>query len=203
MTTTSCYQNLNLPEGASISEIKSAFRHLAKAHHPDAAGQTSQDVDKFIKAQTAYQNLLKKAVAHNQAQQAETTTSTDTIGPNWCFTSIKEVGLDVHYRLEVLKSTNGSFKLVLPWQVREACPRCLGLGQTLGRVGQGSLYRPHTCSKCEGRGFISRKTRMEITINPEMVGQDKIRLKKAGLYNPKDAKRGDLILDITWVDQLA
>lgn len=205
-TNTSCYQHLNLKEGASLSEIKNAFRHMAKAHHPDAAGQTSQDVDKFIKAQTAYQKLLKKAVAHNRTRSTETTFSSKTlktVSENWRFVGRREAGLDIYYRLEVLKSvTGGEFKLVLPWQTQQACPRCLGQGQTLNRVNQSSLYRPQTCSKCEGRGSISRETKLETTISPEMVNQGKIRLRKAGLYNSKEARRGDLILEIVWVDHL-
>ncbi len=204
----SSYQELNLPEGASLGEIKAAFRQMAKAYHPDAAGRTSDDVEKFIKAQSAYQKLMKKAVAHNRARRAEEARTAEAgekpqpPAANWRFESRREVGLDVHYRLFILRPGAEGGRVVLPWQAREACPRCLGQGRTLSRVGQNALYRPATCGKCGGHGTITRDSQLEVTITPDMVGRDKIRLRKAGLYNAQTAQRGDLILDITWVDRL-
>ncbi|MDR1044677.1 MAG: DnaJ domain-containing protein [Candidatus Adiutrix sp.] len=210
MSKTSSYQDLNLREGASVSEIKAAFRHLAKAYHPDAAGRDQADVEKFIKAQSAYQKLMKKAVAHNRTRRAEEaarqpdSAALREAAPaaNWRFESRREVGLNVHYRLFVLRPETGGCQVVLPWQAREACPRCLGQGQTLARLGRNNLYRPSTCDKCGGSGTVTRESRLEVKITPEMVGLDKIRLRQAGLYEPKTARRGDLILEIDWVDQL-
>ena len=203
MSNLNSYQELNLREGASINEIKAAFRNLAKRHHPDADGRDAADVEKFIKAQTAYQKLMKKAVAHNQARRAEAARAAETaratkVAPNWRFIGRREVGLDVYFRLSVVRPESGGCKVVIPWQAQEACPRCLGQGRTLSRLGQNSLYRPCACSKCGGQGVVSRESSLEVDIKPEMVGQDKIRLRKAGLYNAKSALRGDLILEITW-----
>lgn len=204
------YQDLNLPEGASISEIKAAFRRLAKAHHPDAAGRTQADVEKFIKAQTAYQRLMKKAVAHNRLRRAaaaqkpaaRTEAAEPQAAANWRFVSRREVGLDVYYRLQILRPGPEGGRVTLPWQAREACPRCLGQGRTLAKVGQNSLYRPCACPKCEGQGAVSRDSRLEVALSPDMVGRDKIRLRRAGLYHPQSAGRGDLILEVVWVDHL-
>jgi len=210
MTHLSSYQELNLSEGASISEIKAAFRQMAKTYHPDGDGRNQADVEKFIKAQTAYQKLMKKAVAHNKARRAAKEAAqaeaprenTDQVAANWRFESSREVGLDVYYRLSILRPAAGGCQVVLPWQAREACPRCLGQGRTLAKIGQNSLYRPTTCTKCGGEGTVTRESKLDVTITPEMVGQNKIRLRKAGLYNAKTAQRGDLILDITWVENL-
>ncbi len=209
MTNLNPYQTLNLPEGASINDIKAAFRRLAKAHHPDAAGRTSGDVEKFIKAQTAYQKLLKKAVAHNRARRAEEAApaggqaepkAAPRAAANWRLEATWEAGLDVHYRLSILRPAEGGCPVVLPWQAREACPRCLGQGRTLSRVG--SLYRPCACTKCGGQGTVARESRLNVNLTPEMVGRGLIRLRQAGLYNAQEARRGDLILEITWVDHL-
>lgn len=211
---TSSYQDLNLREGASIGEIKAAFRHLAKTFHPDAAGNDPRNVENFIKVQSAYQKLMKKALAHNQARRRAASRNSETFGQrnrpapktaaeNWRFESSREVGLDIHYRLSLLKPLDGAAcRLRLPWQAREACPRCLGEGRTLAKVGQGDLYRPTTCAKCGGSGSLSRDSQLEVNITPEMIGRDKIRLRQAGLYQPRQAQRGDLILEIKWVDQL-
>ncbi|UQZ88219.1 hypothetical protein C4J81_02925 [Deltaproteobacteria bacterium Smac51] len=197
----SIYNDLNISEGASINEIKAAFRNMAKAYHPDSVGAGNANVEKFIKAQTAYQKLMKTAMAHNKARRsAQTETNEENLAANWRFASRREVGLDVYFSLSILRPADGGCKVVLPWQAKEACPRCLGQGQTLGRVSSGSIYRPATCTKCGGHGTITRESKLEVSITPEMVGQGKIRLRKAGLYNAKTAERGDLILDISWVD---
>jgi len=201
----SSYQDLNLTEGASISEIKAAFRQMAKTYHPDAAGRDQADVEKFIKAQGAYQKLMKKAVAHNRARrQTEETEARreNQTAANWRFESRRELGLDVYYRLSILRPAGQDCRIVLPWKVQEACPRCLGQGQTLAKIGQNSIYRPCTCAKCGGKGTLARDSQVEVKISAEQIGQSKIRLRKAGLYNAKSAQRGDLILDINWVEEL-
>ncbi len=199
----SIYSDLNINEGASIHEIKAAFRSMAKAYHPDSVGGDKADVEKFIKAQSAYQKLMKRALAHNAARRAAKAVNTEEkAAGNWRFESRRDVGLDVYYRLSILRPAHGGTRVILPWEAREACPRCLGQGQTLGRVSGGNIYRPAACTKCNGSGSISRETKLEVSITPEMVGQGKIRLRKAGLYNAKTAERGDLILTVNWVDEL-
>src|SRR3954471_2420653 len=49
------YRTLGLAQGASIDEIKSAYRRLAKIHHPDAAGE--KNVPRFLAIQAAYEQL--------------------------------------------------------------------------------------------------------------------------------------------------
>lgn len=50
------YSILELPFGSNISEVKQAFRRLAKIHHPDKGG----DKEKFEKIHTAYVNLCNE-----------------------------------------------------------------------------------------------------------------------------------------------
>jgi hypothetical protein len=47
---------LGLKEGATSSEIKAAYRLLAKIHHPDVGGNSAE----FIEATAAYKRLLQK-----------------------------------------------------------------------------------------------------------------------------------------------
>ncbi len=49
------YRTLGLSRGASIDEIKRAYRRLAKIHHPDAAGE--KNVPRFLAIQAAYEQL--------------------------------------------------------------------------------------------------------------------------------------------------
>ncbi|XP_057432521.1 chaperone protein dnaJ 11, chloroplastic [Lotus japonicus] len=55
----SFYEVLRVDQGASPTEIKSAYRSLAKVYHPDAAVRRSPEVDggDFIQIRNAYETL--------------------------------------------------------------------------------------------------------------------------------------------------
>src|SRR5512141_2125242 len=53
------YRTLGLPRGASVAEVKRAYRRLAKANHPDAAG--SGALARFLAIQAAYEQLVEGA----------------------------------------------------------------------------------------------------------------------------------------------
>jgi len=200
MSSLSFYKDLNLSEGASLGEIKAAFRQMAKACHPDAVGSGRADVEKFIKAQTAYKKLLQRAAARNRRKSADSGRG----GRPYRWEERREEGLDVIYRLTVLRPAAGSDRrLVLPARAQEACPRCLGQGRTLSKLGDNGLYRPTVCTRCEGRGALERPVTLAVTITADQVGRSKIRLRGAGLYQASQARRGDLILELTWADRLA
>jgi len=202
MSRTNSYKDLNLREGASLNEIKAAFRQMAKTCHPDAVGAGRADVEKFIKAQAAYKKLLQTAAARNRARRKNA--APDSPGQPYRWEERREEGLDVVYRLTVLRPAAGEARrLVLPARAQEACPRCLGQGRTLAKLGDHGLYRPTLCPKCEGRGALERPVNLAVTIAADQVGRSKIRLREAGLYQASQARRGDLILELIWADRLA
>jgi curved DNA-binding protein CbpA len=49
------YRVLGLPRGATLDEVKRAYRRLAKANHPDAAGATA--LPRFLAIQAAYEQI--------------------------------------------------------------------------------------------------------------------------------------------------
>src|SRR3954471_22044135 len=51
---------LGVPVGASQAEIKAAYRRLAKAFHPDTAGEAA--VPRFLAIQAAYETLTGTTV---------------------------------------------------------------------------------------------------------------------------------------------
>jgi curved DNA-binding protein CbpA len=59
MNQAECYGLLNLKEGASIAEIKSSYRRLARKYHPDVNPGDAQAQAKFIAITEAYQFLLE------------------------------------------------------------------------------------------------------------------------------------------------
>ena len=50
------YRTLGLAPGASLNEIRSAYRRLAKLYHPDAAGERA--LPRFLAIQAAYERLV-------------------------------------------------------------------------------------------------------------------------------------------------
>src|SRR4051812_26541308 len=49
------YQVLGLPRGASLEDVKRAYRGLAKVNHPDAAGPAA--LPRFLAIQAAYEQI--------------------------------------------------------------------------------------------------------------------------------------------------
>ncbi|MDR2368554.1 MAG: DnaJ domain-containing protein [Deltaproteobacteria bacterium] len=195
------YSELNLKKGASESEIKAAFRKLAKEHHPDS-GRPGYDVEKFRNAYRAYRELLGQAkkAGHEAAQKPAPVSPTAFV-----FDGQRTHGLDVYYDLAVERpqSLDGGFGIVLPFTAREACPRCLGKGQTLGRLSPGGdVYRPRTCPRCHGAGSLGRASHLTVRVTAGMAGRGKFRLRGAGGYLPSQARRGDLIVSLRFVDSL-
>jgi DnaJ-class molecular chaperone len=209
--TTSAYKDLNLTEGANEMEIRAAFRRMAKDNHPDSSAKG--DVAKFRKACAAYKELMRKALSARKGSKPASTprgassASAETLHPDstpFVFDGRRTAGLDVYLDLALVKPEPGrTLPLVIPTTALEACPRCLGQGRTLSRVADGSsVYRPQVCPKCSGQGSISRPKSLAVSVTPEMAERGKFRLRHAGGYLPKEAKRGDLIVSLRWVDQL-
>jgi len=58
MNTGDCYRILGLESGASITEVKAAYRRLAMQYHPDVNNGDQQAQVKFIELTEAYKFLL-------------------------------------------------------------------------------------------------------------------------------------------------
>ena len=62
----SAFRVLRLDVGASAAEVKSAYKTLARAHHPD---ETGGDADAFLRRiQEAYEKILAKHERHRDAR---------------------------------------------------------------------------------------------------------------------------------------
>ena len=73
-----CYQLLGIYRGASIDELKSAYRLLARKFHPDLNPGDADSHQRFIALNQAYQILLDRTKLHTPATRTATTTPTPT-----------------------------------------------------------------------------------------------------------------------------
>ena len=68
------YRTLGLERGASLADVKRAYRRLAKANHPDAAGEAA--LPRFLAIQAAYDQIAgpdagtRKTVGRGPARRA-------------------------------------------------------------------------------------------------------------------------------------
>ena len=69
------YRTLGLPRGASLVEVKRAYRRLAKEHHPDAAGPAA--LPQFLAIQAAYEQLVDGTGAPTARQSAARASAAD------------------------------------------------------------------------------------------------------------------------------
>lgn len=66
MDLAACYQTLGLQWGASVPEIKAAYRRLARCYHPDLHPQNVKAAEaKFIELTQAYEQLLQSPHGHS------------------------------------------------------------------------------------------------------------------------------------------
>ncbi|MDR1039748.1 MAG: DnaJ domain-containing protein [Deltaproteobacteria bacterium] len=203
MVTDSLYRELDLNEGASVNEIKAAYRKVAKSCHPDAAAE-SADPDRFSRANAAYRSLLKEVMVALKTgkQAASKELSGGNVSP--CkFIGRKSVGLDVFYDVLVqAPAVGGQTVIRLPWSRQDACPRCLGQGETMKRSGGGFVYRPCTCPRCQGRGFVEEDRTVTLSLTSDMLARGRVRVRNAGSYLPREGRRGDLIVNLRVTEKL-
>ena len=76
-----CYQLLGIYRGASIDELKAAYRLLARKFHPDLNPGDADSHQRFIALNQAYQILLDKTKAKTHSPQT-TATTTRVAQPN-------------------------------------------------------------------------------------------------------------------------
>jgi tetratricopeptide (TPR) repeat protein len=75
---TQCYQLLGIYRGASIDELKAAYRSLARKFHPDLNPGDADSHQRFIALNQAYQILLDKTKTQPHSPQPTPTTTRAT-----------------------------------------------------------------------------------------------------------------------------
>ncbi|MGH2511720.1 MAG: J domain-containing protein, partial [Candidatus Limnocylindrales bacterium] len=73
------YRTLGLDPGATPAEVKRAYRRLAKANHPDSAGERA--LPRFLAIQAAYERLTEDQPGSSRAARRPTDGRSANEGP--------------------------------------------------------------------------------------------------------------------------
>ena len=146
-------------------------------------------------------NGSEKVMALNELNQTHSGAA-DWPGEKWLIQSRDDDGLNVHYHLCIVYPHGQEFQVTLPWLAQETCPNCQGQGVVYHWSHDNSAYNAVECEDCHGDGSYSYDSEINVTINDGLGGQRVIRKRQAGRFNARLGLRGDLILNITWVEEL-
>jgi DnaJ-class molecular chaperone len=195
------FETLNIKPGATIGDVKAAYRRLAKKYHPDSAGPGG-DAGRFYQVHEAYRSLLKELHGRRERQAPSIagydgpTAPVARAGLDWRFEGVTDDGPNVVYVIRVAPdAADRGLKLILPWKAEDACPRCLGEGHTLSTVFGGTRLMRVRCDKCGGYGLVRHNSTVQLDLSPDMIRQGRVRMKNLGHYNPTRGARGDLVIE--------
>jgi DnaJ-class molecular chaperone len=189
-------ERLNLKPGATMKEIKAAYRRMAKIYHPDS-GSTSADAARFNQVHEAYQTLLRDRGYYKEGPSCPVEPPAEAPAPEWRFEGVAEDGAEVVYVIRVSSAGAATgLEAVLPWKAEDACPRCLGEGHTLAPVFGGPHLARMRCDKCGGSGVVKHNSTVVVPLSPDAIAEGKLRMKGMGHYRPTLGRRGDLVVEI-------
>lgn len=194
------FQKLNLRPNATHTEIRTAFRALAKKYHPDSSSSVEPNPRRFQEISEAYRSLIagldfSDSNAINKASNNGGSASPTSFYSDWRFKGVYQDRLDEVYIIKAAHPAHGqALKLSLPWKKETACPNCLGLGYTFERSADGGFFNKIPCTRCEGMGVIKSNAILDLTIPYENIIKGEYRVHGRGHYFPTTAERGDLVL---------
>ena len=174
------YQVLELPYGATLEEVKSAWRAKARTLHPDAnpadqAGAAQQ----FARAKEAYEALMKILAAASAApapeqEKSEKPQETDPYAAwpvhdpflAWPGPTRRGDNLKVAAQVPLEAALFGG-SVTVPLEYKVPCASCAGTGIK-------------GCAVCKGDGFQLMRAKFETKVPPGSQDGAKVRLPRRG-----------------------
>lgn len=157
------------------------------------------EISNFIDVQSSYSDFVTNAAILENGGEINGNFES---GPQWQFQSIREVGLNVFYQVCIVRPRGEEFQISFPWRAQEVCEHCQGQGLVYSWNSDNSAYEGTVCEECGGEGCRAYDSEINLSIDNSISDQPSIRKRKAGRFNPRLGQRGDLIINITWVDEL-
>ena len=184
------YSDLGLGPGASLADVKSAYRRLAKSLHPDLQPGTQNllmsKVNRAYKILRDFLGPQEKAggfsldqayrMVHEHFKKAAAHAWKPSPGPvpllgdppsGWRLSGLRREQGRVIYQVEVSGRPGG---LVLPVRCQKTCRQCEG-----GGIYEGSRQRS-LCPACRGKGRITRADRVTVTLPHDWASGDTLKV---------------------------
>ncbi len=205
------YEILGVPQDASPSDIKRAYRRLAMRWHPDR-NPDPLATERFKEIRLAYDSLLTGDLPDEPVQKADEAPEED---------EPVERAADIRLNLQVtLAEAAAGCRKTIDYHRGKACPTCEGSGEHgitrtrfcqcchgSGRVrdvkrvlvacpecGGRGFFTERICPECGGSGRETASVSLEIIVPPGMLPGDELRLARQGELGTDGMPSGDLFL---------
>jgi len=215
------YQILEISESASQSEVKSAYRKLAKKYHPDVNKDPGSE-EKFKQISDAYESIINPKPKHNPASQYHA---------GWDpFDMFHQRGNNIPVNVRINLDLSEVFKS----QIKEiiysrevlclecdgaggkgtinGCPVCMGSGQNIRSHNLGGMFFQQVlgpcdncsgkgktfeklCGNCRGIGKVQKQESFSINIPVGSLFKAQV-FNEKGNQNQKNQKAGPLVVEI-------
>ncbi len=218
------YDILGVTPGASLDEIKKAYRRLVRKWHPDICGKNMANIKRFLAIKDAYILLKEKVKRKGPSKNLNLSKSFFSNKESLKKSNFPE-GAFSFVQIPIEKALKGTKITIEVNEGDNFCPSCQGLGsipqknQGLCRKCLGKGYRilPWgnkelkiickycsgkgyekllTCPKCKGKGFISLIRKVKVTIPPGTKDGTILKFPGEGPFDPEKKSRTTLFLEI-------
>ncbi len=207
---------LGLSPGATLEEVRRAFREKVRRLHPDRRGGDVNTIEDFLEIKSAYQEIV--------ARYGVSRLTVGGDGSEECHEPFSD-GAYLFLDVEAEKAFHGGMVEVTLADEEEFCPRCEGVGTIRGegetscsscggtgyltvkwgdevlRVlctrcsGTGATGRP-ACPLCKGMGRISRLRTVSVKLPRGIKSGTVLRLSGQGPWRPDRKSRDPLYVEI-------
>jgi Flp pilus assembly protein TadD len=180
-----CYQLLGICRGASLDELKAAYRSLARKWHPDLNPGDREAHQRFITLNEAYQILLAGITTQIERRTAATKANPSTAARSSNSTTARSTPQQ-SARSQTTPQAADRDKSELKWQLYAELQSLLKQQQFLKAIVliEGLAHHsPHDLQVCQWQGIIYSQYGHQLVRNREF-DKARIYLKKALKVDP-------------------
>ncbi len=215
------YSVLGVSPGASLDEIKKAYRKLVQKWHPDVCGKTMANIKRFLAIKDAYTLLKDRYLKSNPIKLNKPVYSSIPVKKGqgapegaFCFVQIPiekaltgtKISLEISDGEDFCPTCGGLGSVAKG--AKKPCPKCNGRGYRILPWGtrelrvicqrcSGKGYKDiEPCTRCKGRGFIKLIRKVEITIPPGTKNGDILKFPGEGPFDPEKHIRTPLFVEV-------
>lgn len=201
------YDILGISKNANQDDIKSAYRKLAREHHPDKGG----DKEKFQQIQEAYEHLIDPQKRNTYDNGSSHSSTQSTFHTHFSFMHpqhqqqykkndhMYECNISLR---DVFYGTTRKIKATRKMYCKNCnmlCHSCHGNGRIRNKIHLGVFTQiiEHLCNECQGSGKNSNPNNCNVCNNNRNIVEEKI----FEINIPKGIENGETFTFHEWGEQ--